>query len=357
MRSRLAGFVPSFKSADVDRRIDFSSMNPISRFATAAAAFALADAGLRITPRTAEDFGIAMGVCNCSSEMEHMDSVFSTENHAADITCFSNIVANATAGWVSNALCIKGTNTTLAPGPHAGLQSLAYAYDFLSDNRVKAMLIGAADEVYAQTYFNYDLMRFLFTGDDEINYRIRLNSARQKVLGEGAAVLLAETLDAAEERNASILAEIVSYGMAMDAGEFSKQNLGTEGLAHACETAIARADISSESIGLIVWAPQGNIQDRKVLDTLQVLFNDRWTQIPLAATTFNTGYSESASILVGLAAALHTLRTDSSLWPQMTGIKDIDARRCSRQPEYILALASTDIGYNFAAVLRNGSMV
>ncbi len=357
LRSSLAGLVPDFKAGDIDRRLDLGGMNKISRFAAAAAALALNDAGLRVNRRNSEETGIVMGVCNGPCESGHMDNVFTSENYTGDINSFSNITANSTAGWVSNALYLRGVSMTLAPGPHAGLQCLAYAYDFLADNRAKSMLVGAADEVYAQTYFNYDLMNFLFQGDDERQYRIRFTSTKQKVLGEGAAVLVAETLASARERNAGILGEILGYGMSMDAGSFSEQNLDADALAAACITALKRSGITRDGVDLVVWAPQGNIQDRKMVEALRKVTGAKYDTIPIITTTFNTGYIESTSILVGLAAVLESLCTDTAPWPQCTGIPEIDNRPCPEKPEHILAVGSTDIGYNFAAVLKNGMML
>ncbi len=357
MQSDNAGLVPDFKAAEVDRRLDLANMNKISQFATAASSLALSDAGLRVNRRNAEEVGLVMGVCNGPCESGHMDSVFTSENYAADINSFSNITANSTAGWVSNSLCLKGVSMTLAPGPHAGLQSLAYSYDFLSDNRAKSILVAASDEVYAQTYFNYNLMNFLFQGEQEREYQIRFDSDKRKVLGEGAAVLIAETLESAQDRDAKILAEVLGYGMSMDAGPFSEQNLDTDALEHACNQALIRSDIDAGAVDLVVWAPQGNIQDKKVLDALQKIFGSRYSSIPFAATTFNTGYIESASILVSLAATLESLNDTNTLWPQITGISDLDNRILTNPPEYILVVGSSDIGYNFTAVLRNGKMM
>ena len=124
MKSHLAGLVEQFRESDIDRRLDFLGMNLISTYALAASHNALSSAGLRVRPSNAAQTGLAMGVCNGPPESDHMNSVFSTENYAADINNFSNITANSTAGWVANALCIKGVNMTLSPGHHAGLQSL-----------------------------------------------------------------------------------------------------------------------------------------------------------------------------------------------------------------------------------------
>jgi 3-oxoacyl-[acyl-carrier-protein] synthase II len=351
LKSHRAGLVPDFKANQIDRRLDFGGMNKISRFATAAARFSLDAAGMRVTPSIAEKIGIVMGVCNGPSEMEHMDSVFSSDTYAADISCFSNIVANSTAGWVSNALALKGINMTLAPGHHAGLQALAYAYEMLVESRAECVVAAAADEVYAQTFFNYDLMGFLCRDEAEENYRMRPAQLREKVLGEGAAGLTLETLAGAQARGARILAEVLGWGMAMDSGPFNNQNLDPAALAYACGCALDKADITPDAIDLIVWAPQGNCQDEKSLEACRLVFGARAAAIPMATTTFNTGYIESASILVSLAAALVALQTDGLLWPQRTGVPDIDTRPVGGPIRTILALGSSDVGYNFAAVL------
>jgi 3-oxoacyl-[acyl-carrier-protein] synthase II len=283
-----------------------------------------------------------------------MDSVFSSDTFQGNVTSFSNIVANSTAGWVSNALYLKGVNATLSAGPHAGLQSLAYAFDALAESRADAILAGAADEVYGQTFYNYDQIGFLYAGDGESDYRLRLDEEKRKVLGEGAAMLVMETAAGAVKRNAPILAEVLGYGMGMDAEGFVAPNLGDGGLRHAVELALERSGVSAGQIGLVVWAPQGNRQDLKALRVCEALFGADVARRPMVTTTFNTGYIEAASILVSLAAALAALEQGDELWPQRTGVADLDRRVADAPPEYILALGGTDFGYNFAAVLRRG---
>ncbi|MBD3239418.1 MAG: radical SAM protein [Chitinivibrionales bacterium] len=351
--SQLAGLVPPLRAADVDRRLDFSGMNKLSMMATAAARLALEHGGLRVSRRNAEAVGIAMGICNGPPETEHMDSVFSSGTYAADIGCFSNVVANATAGWVSNALCIKGVNTTVSPGVHAGLQSVAYAYLMLSRGRIPAMLACAADEVYAQSYFNYDLIGYLHQGEHERDYRVRLESGKRKVIGEGAACVMMETLSAAREREAPVLGEVLGYGMSMDAGPFLAQNLAIEGLVHAIELALRRAGVGPDGIDAIVWAPQGNLQDRKVIDAVCEAIGER-TNLPFAATSLHTGFIEAASALQALGLTLVALQNGSGLWPQRTGLPEIDARALERAPRCLLACGSSDLGYNYAVVIRPG---
>lgn len=351
--SKRAGLVPLFSAADVDRRLDFSEMNAISRYATAASRLALEAAGLRVGQKNCDDAGIVMGVCNGPPESDHMNSVFKSDTFEPHINCFSNITANSTAGWVSNALSLKGVNMTVAPGPHAGLASVAYAFNALRQRRAKAMLAAASDEIYGQMFYNYDLIGFLKQGAAEDEYRLDISEPRRKVIGEGAAAIVLETVECAAERGAPVLAEVLSYAMSIDGKEFSAPSLAPDGLAHACDVALSRAGIGFGDIGLIIWAPQGNGQDKKVLD---VLADSGLGSVPLAATTFNTGYIETASILVSVACALSGLASGKGLWPQKTGIADLDNRGEVAQPRYALALASTDLGYNFALVLSPGAV-
>ncbi|MDP8266551.1 MAG: beta-ketoacyl synthase N-terminal-like domain-containing protein [Candidatus Aceula meridiana] len=352
MKSDLAGLVPEFNSAQIDKRLDFSHMNPISKFATAAAKQALDSSGIRVGRGNAEKTGIVMGVCNGPSEADHMNSLFTSETFEPNISCFSNITANSTAGWVSNALYLKGVNISLAPGHHAGLQALAYAYDSLTQGQADHIVVGACDEVFAHNYWKYDLIDYLYTGEQERDYRLRLENPKQKVLGEGAGMVIMEPLEIAEKRGANILGEVLGYGMSMDGGPFLEQNLGIDGLLHASSLAIERSKIDSSEIDLVVWAPQGNAQDKKVIDACKHILNSRYDEVPLVTTTFNTGYIESASIMVTLACVLTCLKEGKALWPQLTGVDEIDNKILARDPRNILVLGSSDVGYNFAVIIK-----
>ena len=147
---------------------------------------------------------------------------------------------------------------------------------------------------------------------------------------------------------------MLGYGMSMDVEGFLAPSLGSSGLTRAVGLALSRANLSAADVGLLVWAPQGNRQDEKVLKVGAEIFGGRFEKLPLVTTTFNTGYIESASILVSLASTLAALDAGTELWPQRTGRPELDNRPLAAPPEFILALASTDFGYNFAAVLRRG---
>jgi len=103
-----------------------------------------------------------------------------------------------------------------------------------------------------------------------------------------------------------------------------------------------------ESIDMVVWAPQGNSQDTKVLQVYQKYFNGK----PLITNTFNTGYIESCSAISALGCVLYCLKKEIPIWPQLTGIESFDNIKINNEINNILVLSSTDLGYNYALVVN-----
>ncbi len=347
--SRRIGFVEDFTDRDICRRLDFTDMNKISRMATAAAWMALDTAGLRPSRRDAGDFGIAVGLCNGSDETAHMKRTFATANHVADIGSFSNITPNSVTGWVSTALYLKGANTTITNGPHAAMSSLAFAYDTIRLGDSRYMLAGGADEAYELIYGNYNFLNWVCLGDDEVDYRIRMDNTTEKVLGEGAAFAVLESADNAAARTAPVLAEILGYGFSTDGDDFFGPCLDACGLDYAVSTALQRSGIAVGEIDLIIWAPQGNVQDKKMLDIHRKYWH---SDKPMVTTTFHTGFVESSSILMSLACVLASLDRGRGVWPQRTGVPTVDRPVSNTAIRNVLAIAGSDIGYNYAVVLQ-----
>ncbi len=253
--SKKIGFVEEFTSRDINPRLDFSMMNKISQMATAASWMSLKSAELKPNRKNCGDFGIALGLCNGSEEIEHMGSTFSTDHHIASIASFSNITSNSVVGGISRSLCLKGMNTTMSNGHHSSMLALAYAYDAIRLGDSEFMIVGGADEVYELIYKNYNSLNWFCLGDQEENFKLRLNNKKEKVLGEGAAFVTVESLESAAKREIPVLAEVLGYGSSIDGNEFFNQCLDSGGLDHACSTALTRSKLRFCDIDLIVWAP------------------------------------------------------------------------------------------------------
>ena len=94
-----------FRESAVDRRLDFSSLNDISRYAVSAAKLALDDARLRVGQANADRIGVAMGVCNgTAGDGPHGQRLRQRHVRRPASPASRTSSANSTAGWVSASL-------------------------------------------------------------------------------------------------------------------------------------------------------------------------------------------------------------------------------------------------------------
>lgn len=344
--THFGGLVSHLNPRTLDRRVDFSGMNNISVYATLSTKRAMDSAGLKLSRADLQTTGITAAISRGSCETPHMDAVFSNSQRKGDVGCFSNVTANSTAGWVSKALEIKGSNITLTPGPNGGLQAVGYSLDILRESRAKRVIAFAADELYAQQIDGYDKIGNLYSGDDEKSFKLRFEDNFKTVYGEGACALVLERSTDAKARGVEIFAEILSFASYEEIDNFTGANLGDKGLRVAVKKALDEAQIKASDIDLLVWSPRGDVQDEKILKLRREMFADT----AIVTNVFNTGYVESVSTISTLACVLFSVKNSLPIWKQNTGVAEIDNFPIPQSPKKILALASSHIGNNFALV-------
>jgi hypothetical protein len=104
-------------------------------------------------------------------------------------------------------------------------------------------------------------------------------------------------------------------------------------------------------VGLVVWSPQGNRADLKVLEALSSALPGRGDRVPLVTSVFHTGLCEATSGIATLAALLAAWADGGGLWPQLTGVERIDGALLPDAPVPTLALASSELGFNLAMAI------
>ena len=149
----LGGKVPAFELNDLVPRVDTRNLDPSARFLTAAAASAVADAGLRIHGELRDKIGIIAGISRLSAVSSE---AFwgSIERHGLpriSASAFARMMLNAAAGSCSLALQLRGPITTITGGRGSGLLALAHAADSI-ERRADAdfLLAGAVDELASE---------------------------------------------------------------------------------------------------------------------------------------------------------------------------------------------------------------
>jgi nodulation protein E len=126
-------------------------------------------------------------------------------------------------------------------------------------------------------------------------------------LGEGAAVFTLEAMDAAEERGASILAEVVGFGMTSDATHMTQPN--ASGSAAAMSRALRDANVNADEVGYINAHGTGTeANDRVEAEALYRVFGDAARTLPVSSTKSLHGHAMGASGAIELLATVLALK-------------------------------------------------
>ena len=129
------------------------------------------------------------------------------------------------------------------------------------------------------------------------------------VMGEGAGVLILESLSHAKQRGANIYAEIVGFGMTSDAHDMVSPPSNGEGAAKAMEFALNDAKLTTDAVDYInVHGTSTPIGDVAETNAIKSLFNDRAYKIPISSTKSMVGHLLGAAGAVELIGCIGAMK-------------------------------------------------
>ena len=221
-------------------------MDHFTQFAVAAALMAVADARLEITPELGPDVGAIIG-CGLGGlrtiEQQHQKLLTDGPTRVSPFF-IPVLIANMAAGQVAIFTGAKGPNLATTSACASGAHGVGYAYTDIMLGRAKAMICGGVESAMAAMGMaGFNALKALSTRNDEPAKASRPFEKDRTgfVMGEGAGVLILESLEFAQARGATILAEIVGYGGSGDAYHMTAPPENGEGMALAMKAALREA--------------------------------------------------------------------------------------------------------------------
>ena len=326
--SRIAAQIDDFVASDhLDAR-RARRLDRFSQLAVAAARMASEEAGLPLDDRHAAGTGVFLG-----SALGGV--AFGEEQHAAYVTRGVRGVAptlalavfgGAGASNIALDLGTRGPAVGNANSCASGAVAIGQAFHAIRDGSVDAALAGGAEAPLAPLTFGAFAMIHVLSqrNDDPASASRPFDVDRDGfVMGEAAAVLALEERDAAEQRGAPILAELLGFGATNDAYHMTAPRPDGSESARAVRLALADAALPAEAIGYVnphgSSTPLNELAEARALHLALGAYAD---EVPVSGTKGLYGHALGASGAV--EAAISVLALEHDTLPGTCNLRHLD---------------------------------
>jgi 3-oxoacyl-[acyl-carrier-protein] synthase II len=324
----LGGEIKSFDAQKYLGRRNLRPLDRTSRLVASAAQLALTDSGWSADMLCREEVGLVLGTMFCSvhtiSEFDRR-AVEAGPAYASPMD-FSNTVINAAAGQTAILHNLRGVNSTISTGTTSGLQAVAYATELIRNGRVRAVLAGGAEELCFESFYGFDRAGLLCRSDERAgDFPIPFDARRNGfALGEGAALLMLEAAESAEERGARVLAEIKGYGSAYDCSRGEDDGKAVEAVARAVREALSEAGFAAAEIDCLSASANGSPKgDRREAQGVAAVFDGLLKRLPVTAIKSMLGETLGASGAMQVIDLIATM-LDGEL-PGIRRLREVEA--------------------------------
>ena len=251
-KAKLAGEVKDF---DPKKYMDPKAarrMEPFSQYAVAAAGEAIAQAGLDMEKedpfRVGTSIGSGIGSLQ-AMEREHKKMLEKGPNRVNPLLV-PMMISNMAVGNVAMHYGLKGKSINVVTACATGTNSIGEAFRSIQYGEADVMVAGGTESAIGMAGFA--ALTALSTNDDPETASRPFDKDRDGfVMGEGAGIVVLESLEHAQKRGAKILAEVVGYGGSNDAFHITSPAEDGSGAAYAMEMALKDAGIAPEKIDYI----------------------------------------------------------------------------------------------------------
>jgi 3-oxoacyl-[acyl-carrier-protein] synthase II len=274
-----------------------------SQFAIAAARLALQDAGLISEELNADNSGVAVGTTSGEPRViERFDDHFvANELEKIGPEFVEKYPCNVLAAHVACELGLGGEVVTIPTACAAGNYAIAHASDVLRSGRAGMMLAGGADSFSRITYTGFARLGAI---SPELCRPFDLKR-KGMIPGEGAAMLVLETLEHALARNARVYAEVAGYGLSCDAHHMTAAHPEGEGGVRAMAMALRSSGILPEEVDYISAHGTGTpTNDRLETIAIKRVFGNFAYRLPISSIKSMLGHAMGAASAIEAAACV-----------------------------------------------------
>ena len=327
-RTTIAAEVKGFDAAAFVGRKEARRMDRFVQLGAVAALEAVEHAGLKVTSDncTRVSIMIASGIGGIITLSEQVGVLGSRGPSRVSPFLVPMMLPDMASGQVSIMLGAKGPNYSTVSACSSGADSIGQALEVLQEGDADVVLAGGAEAAICPIgVAGFNACQALSTRNDDPKGASRPFDAERDgfVIGEGAAVIVMETLQSAVKRGATPLVEIVGYGSTADANHITQPAPEGEGASRAMKIAIKKAGLQPDEIGYVnAHGTSTPLNDKYETMAMKGVFDEEVYRVPISSTKSMTGHLLGAS--GALEAAIATLAISEEIIPPTINLKNAD---------------------------------
>jgi 3-oxoacyl-[acyl-carrier-protein] synthase II len=324
----IAGEVKNFDPTEFIPKKEIKKMDLFIHYAIAASDFAIQDSGLKIDSSNAPRVGVYIGSGIGGFGVIEATHKALMEGGPRKISPFFIVasIVNLASGWVSIRTGAKGPNSATCTACTTSAHAIGDAYKIIARGDADAMIAGGSEGCITPLGIGgFCAMRALSTRNNEPEKASRPFDRDRDgfVMGEGAGVLILESLESAEKRGARIYAEIVGYGMTGDAFHITAPSEDGDGAIRVMQVTIQDAGISPREVNYInAHGTSTPFNDRAETMAIKKVFGDHAKKLAVSSTKSMTGHLLGAA--GGLEGAILALAIHNQTAPPTINLDNPD---------------------------------
>ena len=304
-------------------------MDRYEQFALVAAREAWADAGAPEVDPYRLGVAVTSGIGGIGSTLTAYDALNQKGWERISPYTVPMLMPNGAAGWISIEFGAKAGAHALVSACASGAESIGYGIDMIRSGRADVVIAGGAEAaIMALNIGAFAVMRAMSTRNDEPERASRpFDKGRDGfVLGEGAGVVILESLAHAQARNARIYAVAAGAGYSSDAHHISHGSPDGVGIKFAIESALRDGGITAAQVAHVnahaTSTPEGDIpESRAIADALGTAAGTAGGPV-VSATKSMTGHLLGGAGAVASVAVVLALR--DRVAPPTVNLEDLD---------------------------------
>ena len=315
-KTRFAAEVKGFDPAALLSTREARKMDRFTQFAAAVAMEALDQSGLKIDDSNRDRVGVVIGtgIGGIGTMMDQADVLRERGPDRVSPFLVPMMISDSAPGMLAIRFGARGPNMALATACASGNNAIGEALEMIRRGAADMMIAGGSEAALVPVAMaGMNVMTALSTRNDDPQTASRpFDKDRDGFLmGEGAGMLILESLEHAQARGATILGEVSGYGTTDDAHHISAPAENGAGAAIAMKLAVENANLNLSDIGYInAHGTSTPLNDKSETAAIKTVFGEQAYNIPVSSTKSMTGHLLGASGAIEAVFCLLAMREE-----------------------------------------------